>query len=468
MASAMRLRPLRSLKKAMARRRRRSLLPVMGVGVSVECWVLGGEGWGDASLRSTFAARLNVRGWGGVVWCGVGVLVAVAEEAAELAEDAAFVAGFAAGLGGAGVDSAGEAGEGEGLEPDFPGSGEGGEEEAFAAKEGVFDAAGELDVVVDVAFEGDDAASVDAEGFAGVEGAFHDGPAGVDDGEALAGEALHDEAFAAEETDAEFFLEGDADLDAAGGADEGVFLADDFAAVLVEEEGDHLAGVRGGEGDGLRGRGDVLEGGDEDGFTGEDAFSGGGDFAEEALVGLRGVAEDGVHFDAGFHVHHHAGFTDDGAAGVEGDLGVLHFAALDLVVDGFGLLGGVCGEARRGSVGHRRRRGGERSAGGLGGAHAVDDGGDVPGGGPVGQAGAEDESGGGECGVFEEGFELVGAGLRIIFDEVPLGRHCGVSLKRATGKGWENCGGESNWYHCFGGLANAVEKRVTVRTTGLL
>jgi hypothetical protein len=60
---------------------------------------------------------------------------------------------------------------------------------------------------------------------------------------------LHDEALAAEEAGAEAFLEGDADGGAVGGAEEGVFFAKDFTAVVAEFEGDDFAGVGGGEGD---------------------------------------------------------------------------------------------------------------------------------------------------------------------------------------------------------------------------
>jgi hypothetical protein len=166
----------------------------------------------------------------------------------------------------------------------------------------------------------------------------------VDHRDAVAGEALHDEAFAAEECDADFFLEGDADLRAHGGAEEGVLLADEFTAELVEVHRDDLAGVRRGEGDDLAAGAGGGEGGDEQRLAGEGALAGGHDLAEEALVLLRRVAEDRLHLDPGGHVHHAAGFGDDGLVGVEGNFDVLHLGAEDLVVDLVGARAGA-GEA---------------------------------------------------------------------------------------------------------------------------
>src|SRR5688572_23259841 len=197
--------------------------------------------------------------------------VVAVEHSAQAAEEGAFF--FAAGA--VGEHAAGQAREWQRLEPDASGAGEGGEEEAFAAEEGVFEAADELDVEGDAWGEADDAAGVDLEGVAGAEVAFHERAAGVDECDAVAGEALHDEAFAAEESDADLFLEGDADLGALGGAEEGVLLADHFAAQLTEAHGDDLAGVGGGEGDLLAAVTDVGEGGHEHGFAGEEALSGG-------------------------------------------------------------------------------------------------------------------------------------------------------------------------------------------------
>ena len=73
---------------------------------------------------------------------------------------------------------------------------------------------------------------------------------------------------------------------------------------------------------------------------------------------LAAVAEDGLHLDAGRHVHHRARLGDRALAGIELDLDELHLAAEDLEVD---LVGAAAGH-------DRRRRGGEarRAAAGAG------------------------------------------------------------------------------------------------------
>src|SRR5881394_1921907 len=82
-----------------------------------------------------------------------------ADQAADFAQDRSFFLSSTA----CRHDSAGHARERQGLEPDFAGAGDGGEEETLAAEEGVFDSTDELDVIVDARREGDDAAGVDFE-----------------------------------------------------------------------------------------------------------------------------------------------------------------------------------------------------------------------------------------------------------------------------------------------------------------
>ena len=74
------------------------------------------------------------------------------------------------------------------------------------------------------------------------------GAAGVDEGQAVAFELLHDEAFAAEQAGADLLLEGDADRDALGGAEERILLADQLAAQLGQVHGHDLARIGRGEG----------------------------------------------------------------------------------------------------------------------------------------------------------------------------------------------------------------------------
>lgn len=254
---------------------------------------------------------------------------------------------------GGGDDAVGEARERQGLEPDGAGAGEFGVEEALAAEELILDALDELDVVVDAGFEADEAAGVDAEGLAGGEGALDDGAAGVEEELALAcggDDFLEDEALAAEEADAKLALEGDGNFDAAGGAEEGVLLADEGAGVVGEFDGDDVAGEWCGEGAVGALVAVVGEHGDEEGLAGDGALASLEELAHQALA-LGGHGEAGAHLDAVLHVHHGTGLGDDGLAGVEGDDDGLDVVADDLVVDlvaghggSFGRLLGARGE----------------------------------------------------------------------------------------------------------------------------
>ena len=60
--------------------------------------------------------------------------------------------------------------------------------------------------------------------------------------EAVAFEALHDETLTAEEADADLLLEGNADGDSLGGAEKRVFLTNELSAHAMEIGGDDLPG----------------------------------------------------------------------------------------------------------------------------------------------------------------------------------------------------------------------------------
>src|SRR5262249_3908907 len=117
-------------------------------------------------------------------------------------------------------------------------------EQPFAAEEDRLDAADDLDVVVDAGCERDDAAGVDAQQLAGSEGPLEDRAAGVQEAPAVALQALHDEALAAEEPDAQPLLDRDAEADALGGAEECVLLRDQLAAYGSQVDRDDLSGIR--------------------------------------------------------------------------------------------------------------------------------------------------------------------------------------------------------------------------------
>ena len=171
--------------------------------------------------------------------CGIAVGLRAGREAsrrrgvAEAAEDRPFVAPAGAGDAGDGLgDAIGQAAERQRLQPHVAGPGERGEEQALAAEERRLHPADELDVVVDRRLHRDQAAGVDAQRLARLELQLVQHAAGVDEGEAVALQALHDEALAAEQAGADLPLEGDADRDALGGAEERVLLADQLAAEL--------------------------------------------------------------------------------------------------------------------------------------------------------------------------------------------------------------------------------------------
>ena len=116
-----------------------------------------------------------------------------------------------------------------------------GQEQPLAAEEHGLQVARHLDVVVQGGREGDDAAGVDADGLA-LQLLLDDRAAGVDEGQAVALQALQDEALAAEQAGAEALGEGDADAGAQGGAQEGVLLAQQLAARAARLMGTILPG----------------------------------------------------------------------------------------------------------------------------------------------------------------------------------------------------------------------------------
>ena len=106
------------------------------------------------------------------------------------------------------------------MQPDSPRPGQCRQEQPFTAEKRVLEAADKLNVVIDARLEGDEAAGVELEGFAGSQGLFAESAAGVDQNDSVSDEFLHDEAFAAEQGDADFLLKRNADLHAASSAQE--------------------------------------------------------------------------------------------------------------------------------------------------------------------------------------------------------------------------------------------------------
>src|SRR5437762_8242269 len=162
----------------------------------------------------------------------------------DAAENRSFLAPAAADAWNRLVDPSRQPAERQRLQPDAPGAGQRGEEQSFAAEERRLDPADKLDVVADRRLQGDDAAGINAERLAGqkVEGMQH--PAGMDEAEAVAFEALHDEPFAAEQPHAEAPLKRDADRHATCRAEKRILLADQRAAQLLQIHRQDLSRIR--------------------------------------------------------------------------------------------------------------------------------------------------------------------------------------------------------------------------------
>src|SRR5690349_6701219 len=147
------------------------------------------------------AVRLNARMTDGLR-AGWAVLTIIAvEDSTESAQDRTFFT--TATTRRRGNDAAGEAREGEGLQPDLARTAQRREEQAFATEERRFHSADELDVVVDARLEADDTARINAKGLVWGQCALEERAAGVDECPAVAVETLHDETLAAEQAGTE-------------------------------------------------------------------------------------------------------------------------------------------------------------------------------------------------------------------------------------------------------------------------
>ena len=124
----------------------------------------------------------------------------------------------------------------------------------------------------------------------------------------------------------------DAERNALGRAEKGIFLAQQRAAQLAQIHRDDLARVRRRKGHAQLARGLVGEHRGEQRLAGDQPLARAQQLAEQAALALRAVAEHRVHRDAGVHEHHAAGLADRRLARVELDLDELHLGALDLIV----------------------------------------------------------------------------------------------------------------------------------------
>src|SRR5206468_9566368 len=109
-----------------------------------------------------------------------------------------------------------------------------------------------------------------------------------------------------EQTRADFFVEGNPDTYAFGRAQECILLRDQFAADLGELNGNDFTGIRSAEGGALFALAAIPKNGHEERLADEQTFSGAEQRAHEPAALLGAVTENGLHFNAIFHVHHAA------------------------------------------------------------------------------------------------------------------------------------------------------------------
>src|SRR5688572_32140079 len=127
-------------------------------------------------------------------------IVAV-EQAAETAEDRAFLAAPALRGRCCLVDPVGHAAERQRLQPCTTRPGQRGEEQSFSPEQRGLDLAHELDVVADRRLERDETARVHAQRLAGCEIDRVQRASGVNEAEPVPLQTLHDEPFAAKQAD---------------------------------------------------------------------------------------------------------------------------------------------------------------------------------------------------------------------------------------------------------------------------
>src|SRR6185436_7370879 len=258
------------------------------------------------------------------------------EQATQTTEHRAFFATASTGFRRRCDDTIGQAAQGQRLKPDMTWPAQRGEKQTFTTKQGRLDLANVLDVELNGGLKGNDAAGVYPQHLARAELLFENRSARVDERPAVSLQALHDEAFSAEKSDAQLAIESDADAHAFGRAKERILLGDQFPAQLRQMDRDDLARIRRAEAYLFLTLPEILKDGHEQRFPGQQPFPGAHQAAQEparAAGLMRTIAEDGLHLDALLHVHHPAGFSDDRFRWIQFHLHKLHVVAVDLVIN---------------------------------------------------------------------------------------------------------------------------------------
>ncbi len=161
----------------------------------------------------------------------------------------------------------------------------------------------------------------------------------MEEGQAIAHQALEDKALGAEQAGTDLFLEEDFNINPLGSTQEGIPLADELAPAGGQVHRDYFPRVRGGKGHGLFPPALVGEGSHEKVFPGQQPLSGPNEPAHKAfaLFPFRTGSQDSFKLDVAVHIHHGPGLGNDRFPRVEADLDKLHVIAIDLVIDFMGL-----------------------------------------------------------------------------------------------------------------------------------
>ena len=184
------------------------------------------------------------------------------------------------------------------MDIDFARTGDDGVEHAFGPEENIHRAFYGLYVHFTIGIHGSQIAGAEDQLFAGAQLAFFAVAVDLEEDDAAAGEALHDEAFSAEESDAKLFLEKDGLLDIPEGCQVSAFLHDKVLPGF-DFDGEDLPDKVTGKSDKAAAVGDIFV--DEGMLAGEHPAE---ELADSAAGG-------GLHLHVRTHPGHSAGLALD-------------------------------------------------------------------------------------------------------------------------------------------------------------
>ena len=162
---------------------------------------------------------------------------------------------------------------------------------------------------------------------------------GMDKGHAISQELLENESFTSEEAGPDFLVKGNGDLGSISRAEKRVLLTKKLSSKLRHVDGNDFSGIRCRKCDTpFVDRATVAKMGHEDGFSGDDSFSGGEELAHDSLIRFGSVAHFGLKTNILLHVIHGSGLGDDGLAGIQFNFHDLHVSSHQFIVNFVALL----------------------------------------------------------------------------------------------------------------------------------